>query len=93
MSQKPNLSELGLSNAEGGTYFQLWPWKDDWTEKVASCVIAALSFTVQSALFPGLTKINEVAACHFKIHACICNSFACLCQLSIICSTALFSAK
>lgn len=36
MSWKPSLSELGLCNAEESTYFQLWPWKDEWTEKGAS---------------------------------------------------------
>lgn len=56
----------------------------DWEESLISCVIAALCFIVQLALFPCLTKINEVAACHFKICACICDSFACLCQLSIM---------
>lgn len=67
-------------------------WVDQ-EEGLIYCAIAGLCFTVQLALFPYLTKINEVAACHFKIHACICNSFACLCQLNIIYSTALLSAK
>lgn len=61
-----------------------------WKEGLLCCVRAALFFTAQVACFPYLAKINGVAACHFKIRACMRNSSVCLWQLSTMLDVALY---